>query len=274
MNCLGARSEPGRDRVGIRIRIACAIALAVAALLPAGAQQPARLRVAAASDLRFALDEIAAAFRRSRPDVAVDVSYGASGTFHAQIMQGAPFDLFLSADVDYPRDLAAKGRADGTTLFTYAIGRIVLWAPVGSALDPARGLEVLRDPRVRRIAIANPLHAPYGRAAQAAMRSARVWDAVQPKLVLGENMTQAAQFVESGAADIGIVAHSLAFAPQLRAKGKYWEIPQALYPVMQQAGIMVTGAANRPAAEAFRAFVMGSEARAILRRFGFVLPGR
>jgi molybdate transport system substrate-binding protein len=257
------------------MHLAVVIALAVVALLPLHAQQPAaRVRVAAASDLRFALDEIAAAFRRSRPDVAVDVTYGASGTFHAQIMQGAPFDLFLSADVEYPRDLVAKGRADGETLFTYAIGRIVLWAPAGSPLDLTQGLEVLRDARVRRIAIANPLHAPYGRAAQAAMRSARAWEAAQPKLVLGENMTQAAQFVESGAADIGIVAHSLALAPQMRAKGKYWEIPQALYPVMEQAGVIVTGTGSRPGADAFRTFVMGAESRAVLTRFGFVLPRR
>lgn len=249
-------------------------ALVLIATLPLQARQPARVRVAAASDLRFALDELTAAFRRSRPDVTVDVTYGASGTFHAQIVQGAPFDLFLSADVDYPRDLVAKGRAEGSTLFTYAIGRIVLWTRAGSALDLNRGLDVLRDPRVRRIAIANPLHAPYGRAAEAAMRSARVWDEVQPKLVLGENMTQAAQFVDSGAAEIGIVAHSLAVAPQMRTRGKHSEVPQALYPVMEQAGVVIAGTANRLAADAFRTFVMGAEAQAVLTRFGFVRPGR
>ena len=255
--------------------LAVGLALVVlAAAAPAGAQQQsAVVRVAAASDLRFALDEIATAYRRAHPDTRLELSYGSSGTFHAQILQGAPYDLFLSADVRYPNDLAARGQADASTLFTYAIGRIVLWVPAASSLDVNRGLDVLKDPHVRHIAIANPEHAPYGKAAEDAMRAARVLDAVRGKLVRGENITQTAQFVESGAADIGIIARSLALAPSMRTKGRYWEVPPAMYPVMEQGGVVLARAGDRAAAMAFRAFLLAPQAQKVLATFGFVVPG-
>jgi molybdate transport system substrate-binding protein len=240
--------------------------------LAAGQATPALVRVAAASDLRFALDEIVAAYRAKQPPARVEVTYGSSGTFHAQILQGAPFDLFLSADVTYPNDLISKGKADRATLFTYAIGRIVLWTPSSSPLDLGQGMRVLLDRRIRHVAIANPLHAPYGKAAESAMRAAGVRDAVAAKLVLGENISQAAQFVDSGAADIGLIARSIALAPAMRARGKYWEVPSTLHPLMEQAGVILSSAANRQAAAAFTTFLRSADSRALLTRYGFELP--
>jgi molybdate transport system substrate-binding protein len=250
------------------------IVLAAFSVSPAAAAQapPALVRVAAASDLRFALDEIVAEYRKQQPSARVEVTYGSSGTFHAQVLQGAPFDLFLSADVTYPNDLVTKGKADAASLFTYAIGRVVLWTPASSPLDVRQGMRVLLDSRIRHVAIANPLHAPYGKAAESAMKAANVWDAVGSKLVLGENISQAAQFVETGAADIGIIARSIALAPAMRAKGRYWEIPSTLHPRMEQAGVILSGAANRQAALAFTTFLRSSDARAVMTRYGFELP--
>ena len=152
----------------------------------------------------------------------MEIAYGSSGNFFAQIGNRAPFDVFLSADVEYPRRLVSAGIGPANSVFTYAVGRLVVWVPAGSPLDPATAL---RDPRVKHVAIANPQHAPYGRAAQAALRSLGLYQSVEPKLVLGENIAQTLQFVESGAADAGIVALSLALAPPVRARGRYWEIP-------------------------------------------------
>lgn len=252
-----------------------ACALVVAGL---GAQQPpaaaGEVRIAAASDLRFALDQVIAGYRQVNPRARITVTYGSSGNFHAQIVQGAPFDLFLSADVDYPRDLVAKGRADGATLFNYAIGRLVLWVPASSPLALDVGMPILLDARIGRIAIANPLHAPYGRAAEAAMRASGVWSRVEGKLVRGDSVSQAAQFATTGAADIGIIARALAFAPEMRARGRYWEIPPTLHPPLEQAGVVLTGAADRAAALAFRDYLRGDAASRLLVRHGFVLPGR
>ena len=255
-------------------------ALALLVTAPAGAlgQQPvprqARVvRVAAASDLQFALGEVVRAFESRNRDVRVAVAYGSSGTYHAQIVQRAPFDMFLSADMSYPRDLVAKGLAAQEGAFLYAIGRIVLWVPQGSPLDVERlGMAVLRDGRIRHVAIANPMHAPYGRAAEAALRKAGILDQVRPKLVFGENVAQAAQFVESGAADIGIIARSLALAPPMRAKGRYWEIPRDAHPVMEQGGVVLKAARDPEAANLLRRFLESAEARTILTTFGFVLP--
>src|SRR5262245_19322233 len=182
------------------------VALGVgAASGPLAAQPNTRvIAVAAASDLQMALPDLIAPFEREAR-ATVNVTYGSSGNFVAQIQSGAPFDVFLSADVEYPRQLVASGHADANTMYEYATGRLVLWTRNDSGVDVRQGLASLRDVRVRRIAIANPAHAPYGRAAVAAMRKAGVYDAAQPKLVLGENISQAAQFVESGNADVGFV---------------------------------------------------------------------
>src|SRR5262245_15335488 len=164
------------------------------ALALAGPAPERPVAVAAASDLKFAMDELVAEFGRAHPDIKVVVTYGSSGNFHAQIANGAPFDAFFSADAQYPRLLAEAGLADKGSVFLYAIGRIVLWVPKTSSIAVERGLSVLADRSVRHVAIANPKHAPYGRAAEAALRAAGVYDAVQSKLVFGENIAQTAQF--------------------------------------------------------------------------------
>ncbi len=150
--------------------------------------------------------------------------------FYAQIQNGAPFDLYFSADIAYPRKLEEAGLTVPGSLYPYAIGRIVLWAGKDSRLDLSKGLDVLLETTIKKIAIANPKHAPYGRAAVVAMEHAQVYDRVKNKLVLGENISQAAQFVESGAADVGIIAMSLALAPLMQAAGHYWEIPADTHP--------------------------------------------
>jgi molybdate transport system substrate-binding protein len=232
-------------------------------LLTSCARRPSSsLTVAAAADLQFALNQIAEPFRSAHPGIDLRIVSGSSGNFYNQIRNGAPFDVFLSADIDYPRRLAA--RLD--VVFTYAVGRIVLWVPPRSALDPATAL---RDPRLHHLAIANPEHAPYGRAAESALRSLGVYDALKPKLVLGENIAQTFQFAQTGAADAGIVALSLALAPQIRGEGRYWEVPQSLYPPIEQGGILLH---DTPAARDFREALLSDSGRRALTDFGFAMP--
>ena len=230
--------------------------------------------VAAAADLRFALDDMLRAFRARHPGIQVRVTYGSSGNLFAQLFNRAPFDIFFSADLDYPRQLVEQGLAEKATLFLYAVGRIVVWVPRRSSVDlEGRGIQALLDPSVRKVAIANPQHAPYGRAAVAAMKALGVYEQVQDRLVYGENIAQTAQFIHTGAADIGIIALALALAPALRDAGRYWEIPLDAYPRMDQGGIILSWAKDMEAAQALRAFVLGPEGKAILRSYGFFLPG-
>jgi len=232
----------------------------LALLLSSCAPRPAtQLTVAAAADLNFALEEIARPFRDAHPGVDLRIAYGSSGNFFTQIRNQAPFDLLLSADIDYPRRLAASPAA----VFTYAVGRIVVWVPAGSPLDPATAL---RAPGLRRLAIANPEHAPYGRAAQAALRALGLYDSLQPKLVLGESIAQTFQFVQSGAADAGIVALSLAMAPKVRSEGRYWEVPQTLFPKLEQGGLILK---DSRLARDFRDLLLSPAGRRILRQYGF-----
>ncbi|HXB73990.1 MAG TPA: molybdate ABC transporter substrate-binding protein [Candidatus Acidoferrales bacterium] len=225
------------------------------------------LTIAAAADLNFALEQVTREFRAGHPEVELRINYGSSGTFYTQLRNRAPFDVFLSADVEYPRKLAGEGIGAADSVFIYAMGRIVVWVPAGSPLNPATAL---RDPAVRHVAIANPQHAPYGRAAEAALRRLGLYDTVEKKLVMGENIAQTLQFVESGAAEVGIVALSLAQAPAVRAAGRYWEIPIAAYPKLEQGGIILKPS---PAASEFRAFLLGAAGRRVLKQFGFYLPG-
>ena len=232
------------------------------------------LTVAAASDLKFALDEILAEFQKGQPDVHVKVSYGSSGNFFGQLSNKAPFDLFFSADIEYPRKLIGAGLAAKETEFQYAIGHIVVWVPNDSKLDVERlGIETVTDPSVRKIAIANPKFAPYGRAAEAALKKLGVYEQVKERLVLGENIAQTAQFVETGAADVGILALSLAMAPAMRDKGRYWPVPQDAHPPLEQGGIILSWAKDQEAARQLRAFVMADAGRAIFKKYGFALPG-
>src|SRR5690242_3444076 len=184
------------------------------ALLTSGVQLLAQdaLTVAAAADLQPVMTEIAARFEKET-GVRVKLSFGSSGNFFAQIQNGAPYDLFFSADVDYPAKLQGAGLIEPGSLYRYATGQIALWAPNASAIDVSKGLSVLVDNNVQKIAIANPSHAPYGRAAEAALKNADLWDSISSKLVMGENIAQTAQFVQSGNTDVGILALSLVLAP-------------------------------------------------------------
>lgn len=227
------------------------------------------LRIAAAADLKFCMDEVVAAFRNEHAGAQVDVSYGSSGNFAAQIREGAPFDIFFSADSEYPRRLVEDGFTAGAPQ-PYAVGRIVLWS---ATLDAARlTLADLARADIAKIAIANPRHAPYGRRAEQALRAAGVWDAVQRKLVFGENIAQTAQFVASGNAQVGVIAQSLALSPELAAKGGYHLIPESLHEPLLQAFVITKRAADDRLAHEFAAFVQAPAARRTLARYGFALP--
>jgi molybdate transport system substrate-binding protein len=232
------------------------------------------VRVAAAADLKFAFDEVASEFQKKNPGVTVNVTYGSSGTFYAQLTNQAPFDLFLSADIDYPRKLVEQGRAVKDSEFLYAVGHLVVWVPNESKLDLDKlGIGAVTDPSVRKVAVANPRTAPYGRAAEAALKTLGAYDAVKDRLVFGENIAQTAQFVESGAANVGVIALSLAVSPAMRDKGRYWSIPLDAYPRLEQGGVILSSAKDAEAAQTLRAFLTGAEGRAILKRYGFTLPG-
>lgn len=252
--------------------ITATTALSLATPLPGREESSAadRITIAAAADLKFAMDAIAHAFRATHPKSQVDVIYGSSGKFHTQIQQGAPFDLYFSADIGFPRGLEEKGLA-ATPTQAYAIGRIVLWSPV---MDATRiTLRDLTDPRIRKIAIANPRHAPYGRRAEEALRATGIWNELQGKLVMGENIAQTAQFVQTGNAEIGIIALALALNPTLVQAGGYHLIDEKLHAPLEQGFIVTTRAKDNALAHQFAEFMTTPEARAIMVHYGFVLPG-
>ena len=232
-----------------------------------------QLSIAAAADLKFALDDLVRQFEQEHPGTKVNVTYGSSGNFFAQIQSGAPFDLFFSADVAYPRKLAASGLGVDD-VFLYATGRIVVWVTKDSpvAVDKL-GIKALLEPSVRKIAVANPEHAPYGRAAVAALKELNIYDQVASRLVYGENIAQTAQFVQSGAADAGILALSLAVAPQMRETGRFWQVPLDAYPRIEQGGIILKSSKHLETALAFREFILGDHGRQVLKDYGFYLPG-
>jgi molybdate transport system substrate-binding protein len=229
------------------------------------------ITVAAASDLQFAFQDVAARFQKESGH-AVNLVFGSSGNFFAQIQNGAPFDLFFSADVGYPQKLEAAGLTEPGTLYPYATGRIVLWAAIQSKLDLGQGLRVLLDPRVKKIAIANPAHAPYGRAAVAAMQREGVYGQVAAKLVLGENISQTASFVASGSTDVGILALSLALAPSMREKGRYQEIPEADYPALDQVAVVLKSSQHKGVARQFLSYLGTPRIRELMKGYGFSLP--
>jgi len=231
----------------------------------------AEIKVAAASDLTFAFKDVAARFEKQTGN-GVKLTYGSSGNFFAQIQNGAPFDLFFSADVGYPQKLEAAGLTEPGTIYEYASGKLVIWVPNASKLDLSRGLSVLLDPSIRKIAIANPLHAPYGNAAVAAMRHDAIYDKVKSKLVLGENISQTAQFVQSGNADVGLLALSLGVAPAMKDSGRYVEIPSADYPPLIQAGVILKSSRNKELASQFLKFLKEPGTVALMERYGFSIP--
>ncbi|MEO6543157.1 MAG: molybdate ABC transporter substrate-binding protein [Nitrospiraceae bacterium] len=230
------------------------------------------ITIAAASDLNFAFKEIVVEFEKTTGN-HVKLTLGSSGNFYAQIQNGAPFDLYFSADIGYPRKLEEAGLTLPGSLYPYAVGRIVLWAGNGSHFDLSKGLESLREPKIKKIAIANPKHAPYGRAAVAAMDYFKVYDQVKDRLILGENISQAAQFIESGACDAGIIALSLALAPAMKAAGQYWEIPAIAHAPLEQGAVILKQSKNPEAARQFLEFMKGPQGQEIMKRYGFTLPG-
>jgi molybdate transport system substrate-binding protein len=231
--------------------------------------QKTEVVVAAAADLKFAMDSLVATFSKNNPDVTIKVVYGSSGNFFQQIGNGAPFDLFFSADIDYTRQLAAKHLTLSDT-HLYGTGQLVLWS---KTIDPAVDkMNTLLSNAITKIAIANPAHAPYGRRAEEALRHYQLYDQVKEKLVLGENIAQTAQYAQSGAADIGIIALSLALSPAMQSGGKYWLIPADSHQPLEQGFVLLPHAKDNKGAYQFMNFITTPEARAVLKSFGFSQP--
>ena len=227
------------------------------------------LTVAVAADLKFAMLDIAAAYQQANPGSKVGVIAGSSGKFYQQIVNGAPFDVYFSADIDYPHKLKEQGLVVGEVK-TYAYGQLALWS---ATLPVAGGLGILADAKYRKVAIANPEHAPYGKRAKDSLAYYGLLDKVAPKLVLGENVSQAAQFAASGAADAAIIALSLALSPGMQGKGSYFLIDERSYPPLEQGYVVLKRAANNPDAARFGNYITTTEVQAILRKYGFHLPG-
>ena len=251
----------------IKILVMLLVVLFLAWKVPA---QGREIRIAAAADLKFAMSELGSQYEKQH-GIKINVSYGSSGNFFAQIQNGAPFDLFFSADIEYPRKLEAAGLIEPGTLYEYAVGRIVIWMPADAKIHVNDGFTALLDSGVQKIAIANPEHAPYGRAAVAALQHAKVYDRVKEKLVYGENISQAAQFVQSGNAQAGIIALALAVSPGM-ASGKRWEIPTEMYPPIEQGAVVLKSAKDKETAKAFLDFVKSDTGKATLAKYGFTFP--
>ncbi len=258
--------------VGIFLFVAATL-VACLGVFPAFSQDAfaEEIAVAAASDLNFAIKDLVAEYEKATGH-HVKLSLGSSGNFYAQIQNGAPFDLYFSADIGYPKKLEEAGLTVPGSLYRYAVGRIVLWTNHSSHRDVGKGLEILRDPAIKKIAIANPKHAPYGRAAVAAMQHFKVYDEAKDRLVLGENISQAAQFIESGACDIGVIALSLALAPTMKAAGTYWEIPSEAHPPLEQGAAILKSSKQQKTAQQFLEFMQSAQGQEIMRRYGFTLP--
>lgn len=240
---------------------------------PASVHLRQEVHVAAASNLKHVLDALVADFHKTHSDVQVKVTYGSSGNFMAQLINHAPYDLFLSADADYPTRLERLGLVAPEDQFTYAIGQLVLWVSQDSLLDPtSQGLSSLADPRVTRIAIANPRHAPYGRAAEAALSKLGYWEPLQQKLVLGENVEQTAHFLHTGAAQAGLLPYSLVLGSSLKDTGRHWLVPRDLYPPLTQNGVILTWAKGKAAAYQLRNYLRGEAGRRLFQRYGYLLP--
>lgn len=248
------------------------IGLAVLEGVLAWPVQAGEITIAAASDLNFVFQEIVADFEKKTGNT-VKLSLGSSGNFFAQLSNGAPFDVFFSADIGYPKKLEEAGLTEPGTLYMYAVGRIVVWVPKDSPIDVGLlGIKALQHPSVKKIAIANPKHAPYGRAAVAAMEHYKIYEAVKNKLVLGENISQTAQFVQTGGADIGVIALSLAVAPAMKDTGTYWEVPLEAYPKLEQGAVVLKATKDLKAARTFLEYIKGPAGAGVFRRYGFYLP--
>ena len=228
------------------------------------------LAIAAASALNWAMKEVTAKFETAS-GAKVSLSIGSSGNLYSQIRNDAPFDLFFSSDIGYPKKLEEAGMTEPGTLYRYAVGRLVLWVPKESQLDIEKGMELLRNSGIKKVAIPNPKHAPYGRAAVSALNHFQMYDAVKDRLAIAENTSQAAKFVESGAADVGIIALSLALSPNMKAAGHYWEVPADAHPVIEQGAVILKQSKKQELAKQFLDFVRGNEGQEIMQRYGFTL---
>jgi molybdate transport system substrate-binding protein len=252
-----------------------ALLITAATLCAPGRAGAAEILVAAAADLNFAIKEMIAEFEKQSPH-RIKLTLGSSGNFHSQIKNGAPFDIYFSADIEYPAELNKAGLTEPGTLFTYAVGRIVAWVPAQSPIDVEKlQIQAFFHPSVRKVAIANPAHAPYGRAAVSALRHYGVYEKLTEKLVYGENISQTAQFIETGAADIGIIALAIALAPAVKTRGRYWEVPLEAFPRMTQGAVILKAASdkgNLAAARQFYDWIKSPFSRAILKKYGFFLP--
>jgi molybdate transport system substrate-binding protein len=236
------------------------------------------IKVAAASDLTAVMEKLAPAFEK-KTSVHVSVSMGSSGNFFAQIQNGAPFDVFLSADKSYPEKLARDGKAEAGTVTYYARGRLALWLPKNSSLQfnskdgvLSGDLRPLTGSGVKKIAIANPEHAPYGRATVSVLRRYRIYDQVKSKLVLGENISQTAQFAQSGNVDVAFISYSLALSDAMTRSGRWLLMPDDSYSAIEQAGVVVSASQNKDQSGRFLQFLTSPEGQAILREFGFETP--
>jgi molybdate transport system substrate-binding protein len=239
------------------------------ALLSAASAE--ELAVAAASALNFAMKEVTAKFEAAS-GAKVNLSFGSSGNLYSQIRNDAPFDLYFSSDMGYPKKLEEAGLTAPGTLYRYAVGRLVLWVPKTSPIHVEKGADVLRNSGIGKVSIANPKHAPFGRLAVSAMHHFQIYEVVKDKLVMAENVLQAAKFVESGAADVGIIALSLALAPTMKTEGRYWEVPSEAHPVLEQGAVILKQSKNQDLAKQFLEFLKGPEGLEIMRRYGFTLP--
>lgn len=260
-----------RPLVVVGLLLALPFGCRPAAQPSAAAARPVRgVSVAAASDLRHAFDAVVRGLRIQHPEIDVRPTFAASGTLHAQIANGAPFDLFLAADAAYAENLADRGLAARAAVFRYGIGRLVVWVPRASPVDlETLGMRGLLEPAIRRIAIANPRHAPYGRAAEAAIAHFGLGEQVEAKLVVGENVAEAAHFAASGAADAALIARALAESPAMQPHGRAWLVPAEAHPPLVHGGIVLAAARDPDAARLVADFVCSTEGRAILRDHGF-----
>ena len=236
------------------------------------AQSTPSLTVAAAADLQPVLGAIGDEFRQ-QTGARVSFVFGSSGNLEAQIENGAPFDVFLSADREHADHVVSAGKGNRGEEKVYAIGKLVVWTPTGSRLNLAKaGLKALLDPEVKAVAIANPEHAPYGRAAVAALQHEGVYDQLKARLVLGENVAQAAQFATTGNAQAAMIAMALAKSPKLAQAGNIWEVPADDHPAIEQVMVPLRGSAHRELASKFVEFMRSPAAQRVLRQFGFALP--
>jgi molybdate transport system substrate-binding protein len=243
----------------------CCLGLTLLSASPT-TRPPQEVLVAAAADLKFAMDSLVKVFSAGSNDISIKLVYGSSGNFYEQISNDAPFDIFFSADLGYPQKLEQQHKTLNS-IKPYGTGQLVLWS---KKLDPSKeGMNTLLLPSVTHIAIANPAHAPYGQRAEESLKHYQLYDKVREKLVIGENISQAAQFASTGAADVGIIAFSLALSPQLQKEGKYWLIPAATHQPLKQGFVLLQHAKGNEGAKKFAAFIESARAKAILKYFGF-----